>query len=294
MKSLKNKQMRDIIRYALEEDIGSGDVTSETLIETNRIKKAHIVAREKAIVCGVEAIRTIFKMVDEKVHVSLENHDGEMVHDGDIVCNINGPIHSILKAERICLNYISYLSAISTTTYLYVTKIKDTKAKIYDTRKTTPGYRLFEKYAVIAGGGCNQREGLFDQVLIKDNHFKALTQEEMDDIPALLQRVRTMIPKKMKIQVEADCLTLLKKIIPGHPDFILLDNMNKATLKKAIELIHSENKRAGINMEIEASGGITLNNVHEIAKLGVDRISIGAITHSAHNIDFSLDVEGHV
>lgn len=290
MKSLKNKHIRAIIRYALHEDIGKGDITTDSLIQDIRIRKAHIIARETAILCGVEAVRAIFKLVDKKVHVGLEKHDGNMVHDGDIICHITGSIHSILKAERICLNYISYLSGISTTTHHYVEAIKGTKAKIYDTRKTTPGYRLLEKYAVLTGGGCNQRVGLYDQVLIKDNHYKALTDAELDDLPGLLKKVRKRIPKKMKIQVEADCLKLLKKLIPGHPDLILLDNMNKATLLEAVKMIRDENKRAGVNIEIEASGGITLTNVAEIAKVGVDRISIGAITHSAHNIDFSLEM----
>jgi nicotinate-nucleotide pyrophosphorylase (carboxylating) len=291
MKYLKHKQMRDIISYALAEDIGSGDVTTESLFVSNRVRKAIIIAKEDCVLCGAEAIRTIFKLVDTKVHVNMLKHDGNKVKDGQTICAITGPIYSILKAERICLNYIGYLSGISTMTHHYVEKIKGTNAHIYDTRKTTPGYRLVEKYAVLTGGGYNQRVGLYDQVLIKDNHFKALSKEELADIPMLIRRVRKKIPKTMKIQVEADCLRLLRAIIPAHPDLILLDNMNPATLKEAIKMIRAENKKAHVKIEIEASGGITLSNVRAIAKLGVDRISIGAITHSTHNIDFSLDVE---
>jgi nicotinate-nucleotide pyrophosphorylase (carboxylating) len=291
MKYLKNKQMQAIIRYALSEDIGKGDITTESLISNNKILKAYILAKEDCVLCGGEAIRTIFKLVDRKVHVNMLKHDGNKVKNGEIICLINGPIHSILKAERICLNYIGYLSGISSMTNQYVERIQGTKAHIYDTRKTMPGYRLPEKYAVITGGGYNQRVGLYDQVLIKDNHFKALSDEELSDIANLIRHVRKKIPKKMKIQVEADCLKLLRKIIPAHPDYILLDNMNKPTLREAIKLIRAENKKEGVAIQIEASGGITLENVREIAKLGVDRISIGAITHSSHNIDFSLEVE---
>jgi len=285
-----HKQMHDFIALALAEDIGKGDITTESLLEQNPVKRAHIIAKGKGILCGVNAIVETFRLINSAVVVTLHKHDGMRLSKGDIVCTIRGPVHSILKGERVALNYLSYLSGISTLTNVYVQKVKGTSARIYDTRKTIPGYRLLEKYAVLTGGGCNQRVGLFDQVLIKDNHYEALGCISLQKLTALIQNVRTKIPPTMKIQVEADSLRLLRAILPAHPDMILLDNMNMRLLRKAISLIREESLRSKHHIEIEASGGITLRNVRGIAQLGVERISIGAITHSAPAFDFSLEV----
>ena len=285
-----NKRIRSIIKLALYDDMGRGDVTTKTLIKDNRIKRAHIIAREKGVLCGSNMVRAIFKLVDESVVIKMRKRDGDKLKVDDRVCTIRGPIHSILKAERVVLNYVSYLSGISTMTNKYVQKIKGTHAKIYDTRKTTPGYRLLEKYAVITGGGYNQRIGLHDQVLIKDNHYQALGKRKLRGVASLIRNVRNKIPRGMKIQVEVDSLALLQHILPARPDMILLDNMRPRMLKRAIKIVRAENERTERHMKIEASGGITLQNVRQIARLGVDRISVGAITHSAHNLDFSLEV----
>ena len=286
----QNKHIQKLIRVALKEDIGSGDVTTRILIKRNRYTEGYIVAREKGILCGVDIVKTVFKLIDRTVKVKILKCDGATVTNGDSIIRLRGSSYSILKGERVALNFISRLSGISTATHAFVKKVRGTKAHIYDTRKTTPGYRILEKYAVRTGGGCNHRMGLYDQVLIKDNHFKILDKKTIGNFHALIAHMRKKIPRGMKIEIEADNLTLLKKIVPAHPDVILLDNMNKEKLKKALTMIQNENKKAKVKIVSEGSGRITLANVLTIAKMGVDRISIGTITHSATSLDFSLEL----
>ncbi|MBU1864534.1 MAG: carboxylating nicotinate-nucleotide diphosphorylase [Candidatus Omnitrophica bacterium] len=285
-----NKHIDTLVAMALREDIGSGDVTTETFVPKDVTKKARIVARERGILCGCEVIRIIGKLIDKRIRVKLLKYDGMHIKNRDIIGTLQGPVYSILKAERVILNYIGYLSGISTTTSSYVKKIKGTRAKIFDTRKTTPAYRTLEKYAVTIGGGYNHRKGLYDQVLIKDNHFKAIEKNSVKDLACLIQNVRKKIPRRMKIEIEADSLMLLRKILPLHPDIILLDNMRGQTLKKALAMVNGERKRSKVKIAVEASGGINLRNVRQIAQLGVERVSIGAVTHSARSLDFSLEV----
>ncbi len=285
------KEILRTITLSLKEDIGSGDITTETFLRRNRTQKAHIVAREKGIVCGGEMIRAIFKLIDRSITVRLLKNDGMAVKKGDVVCVIKGPMHSVLRGERVALNFVGYLSGISTLTDMYVKKVKGTGAKIYDTRKTMPGFRRLVKYAVLKGGGCNHRMGLFDQVLIKDNHLKEVEELPVADIVALVRRVRRRIPHGMKIEIEVDTIALLKKIIQARPDIILLDNMKIEALKKALAIIHAENKKSDVCIYTEVSGGVTIKTLRRIALLGVDRISVGAITHSVKNIDFSLEIE---
>ncbi len=287
----QDKQIKKLIKMAVKEDIGAGDVTTKSLTKPKAYVKGSIVAREKAVLCGANVVKDVFKIIDPKIQVSLIRKDKSNVKNGDVVIRLNGPAESILKGERIALNFLSRLSGISTMTNIFVKKTKGTRAKIYDTRKTTPGYRLLEKYAVCTGGGFNHRFGLYDQVLIKDNHYKILDKEAVDNFSAFIGRLRKKLPRRIKIEVEVDSLKILKKVLPARPDIILLDNMRRSDLKRGLEMILRENKKSGRKILSEASGGITLANIGAIARMHVDRISIGAITHSAKAIDFSLELD---
>ena len=284
-----NRQIQKLIHMALKEDIGSGDVTTKSILRRHVPMSGHIVACEGGILCGGDIVKAVFRLIDKNVRVTIMKRDGKKLKKGDSVIRLTGPSHSILKGERVALNFISRLSGISTMTHLFVEKIKGTKAKIYDTRKTIPGFRSLEKYAVRTGGGCNHRMGLYDQVLIKDNHFKMLDKQSMRHFSLCMSQMKKRIPRGMDIEIETDNPPLLKKILPTHPDIILLDNMKKNDLEKAITMIQDENKKSKVKILSEVSGGVTLANVMSIARMGVDRISIGAITHSAHALDFSLE-----
>ncbi len=285
----EEKDIKAIIKIALAEDIGSGDITTEVLVCKHKKVTAAINARENGVVSGLDIVEMVFDQVDPAIKVRKLCKDGDKVKDGTTVCTITGDAHAILRGERVALNYLCYMSGISTETARYVKETKGTKAKIFDTRKTMPGFRYLEKYAVLKGGGENQRIGLYDQVLMKDNHFEALSDEARNNIAQVIRDIRSKIPKGMKVEVEVDTLKQLKDVLPGHPDIILLDNMNVKKMKQAIELIDAEHVASGFKIEAEASGGITIDNLAEIAKCGVDRISIGAITHSSPILDFSLE-----
>lgn len=287
-----DENLKHLLRIALREDIGSGDVTTKAFVGKNIRKKAHIIIREKAILCGIDAVKTIYQLIDKRVKVIAHRRGGEWCNKGDYICHIEGPVQAILKGERLALNFLSHLSGVSNTTYAYVQQVKGTKTKILDTRKTTPGYRILEKDAVRKGGGYNHRMGLYDQVLIKDNHFELFGERlETIDLVKKIRDVRKKIPKGMKVEIEADTIEQVALIVPAHPDIILLDNMDARTMRAAIDIIKRENRRSKKKILSEASGGITLKNVRRIARLGVDRISVGALTHSARGIDYSLEME---
>jgi len=288
MKKLDIKQVRPLIRMAMEEDLGSGDVTTNLLFRDGTMAEARIVSREEIVVAGLPVIEEILRQYDERLKMTPHFRDGQSAHVGNKLATIRGPLRSMLSVERVMLNFLQRLSGIATTTSRYVRAVKGTKAKIYDTRKTLPGWRLLEKYAVRCGGGYNHRLGLYDGVLIKDNHLAELGK----DFPA---RIRCLIEeadgiKGLKfIAVEVDHVDdqlnhVLK--IPGI-DIVLLDNMGQWQLKHAVEM---RDAMCGKGKPLlEASGNINLNNVAEIAQCGVDRIAVGAITHSAAAVDIGLD-----
>jgi len=287
-KKLNIKQVRPLIRMAMEEDLGSGDVTTNLLFRDGTMAEARIVSREEIVVAGLPVIEEILRQYDERLKMTPHFRDGQSAHVGNKLATIRGPLRSMLSVERVMLNFLQRLSGIATTTSRYVRAVKGTKAKIYDTRKTLPGWRLLEKYAVRCGGGYNHRLGLYDGVLIKDNHLAELGK----DFPA---RIRCLIEeadgiKGLKfIAVEVDHVDdqlnhVLK--IPGI-DIVLLDNMGQWQLKHAVEM---RDEMCGKGKPLlEASGNINLNNVAEIAQCGVDRIAVGAITHSAAAVDIGLD-----
>ncbi len=289
MKKLNIAKVRPIIKMAIKEDLGAGDMTSELFFEDDTIAKANIVSREEIVVCGMDVAREILKCYDKKLRLKVLVDDGQSAHVGRKIAAIEGPLCSMLSAERVMLNFIQRLSGIATTTRKYVRAIQGTKAKIYDTRKTMPGWRILEKYAVRCGGGHNHRIGLYDGILIKDNHLAQLGTN-------FYPKLKKIIAKAMKVKgvkfvaVEVDHVDhqlnhVLK--IPGV-DIVLLDNMGQWQLKHAVEM---RNAMCGKNKGplLEASGNITLNSVSAIAQCGIDRIAVGAITHSAAAADIALD-----
>jgi nicotinate-nucleotide pyrophosphorylase (carboxylating) len=270
-----------LIDLALREDIGSGDITSEYFVGENDFASARAVAKERAIVAGTEVAAEVFRRIDPDLRTEVVQKDGAVVAGGMVVLEIRGRARSILTAERVALNFLQRLSGIATLTHQFVEAAGPNAAKILDTRKTTPGLRKFEKAAVAAGGGSNHRFGLYDSVLVKDNHL--LARNGLARLSAAIARVREERPG-MKIEVEADNLDQVRTLleVPGV-DVILLDNMRGTQMREAVAIGKGK-------VKFEASGGVNLRNVRQIAATGVDYVSIGALTHSARAIDFSLEL----
>jgi len=280
---LSAAEIRQAVQAALAEDIGSGDVTTLATVPETATARAVLRAREPLVVAGLDFARAAFRELSTAVKIELLAKDGQRVKTGANLLRISGPARAILSAERGALNFIQRLSGIATLTAQFVDAIKGTPAQILDTRKTTPGWRRFEKYAVTCGGGHNHRLGLFDLVLIKDNHLVALRGAQPNAIAAGVCRAREKFPQ-LQIEVEADTLVQAGQAAAAGADIILLDNMKPAQLRLAVQKIKGRAKT-------EASGGVSLANVRAIAKTGVDFISVGALTHSARAVDIGLDFE---
>jgi len=289
MKKLNIAKARPLIQMAIEEDLGQGDMTSELFVKDNTISKAHIVSREEIVVCGMDVVREILNCFDEKLKLKVHVNDGALAYVGCKIAAIEGPLCSMLSAERVLLNFLQRLSGIATTTRKYVRAVQGTKAKIYDTRKTMPGWRILEKYAVRCGGGYNHRLGLYDGILVKDNHIAQLGRNFYPKLRKIIDEARKVKDVKF-VAVEVDHVDdqlnhVLK--IPGI-DIVLLDNMGQWQLKHAVDMRNAmcdKNKKP----LLEASGNITLSSVSAIAQCGIDRIAVGAITHSAAAVDIGLD-----
>jgi nicotinate-nucleotide pyrophosphorylase (carboxylating) len=289
MKQLDLEKARPLIQMAIEEDLGRGDMTSELLFTKTAAAKATVISREEIVVCGMEIGREILKCYDEKLKLRVRISDGEPAHVGSRLGTIEGPLRSMLSAERVMLNFLQRLSGIATTTRKYVQAIQGTKARIYDTRKTMPGWRILEKYAVRCGGGHNHRIGLYDGILIKDNHLAQLGrdfQPKLREIICQAKKVKGVKFIAVEVDHVDDQLNYVLEI-PGI-DIVLLDNMGQWQLKHAVEM---RDKMCGKGKRplLEASGNITLDNVSAIAQCGIDRIAVGAITHSARAVDLGLD-----
>jgi nicotinate-nucleotide pyrophosphorylase (carboxylating) len=271
----------DPIAVALREDIGKGDITTEFFVPEALRASGRIVAHEPAVVAGTGTAAEIFRQIDPETDVQIVHPDGEAVVAGDIVIEVRGLARSILKAERVALNFLQRLCGIATLTRQFVDAVGNHPAKILDTRKTTPGLRMLEKAAVVAGGGVNHRSGLFDMVLVKDNHLAALG--GLSGFSDQIRRLRKERPD-VRIEVEADDLEQVRAFVEiDGIDVILLDNMEPAQIREALALRRN-------HMKFEASGGITLKNVRRIAATGVDYISIGALTNAARAIDLGLEM----
>ena len=280
---LSAAEIRQAVKLALAEDIGSGDATTLATVPEAATANAVLRAREPLVVAGLDFAGAAFTELSAAVKIERLAKDGQPVKEQEVLLKISGPAHALLSAERVALNFVQRLSGIATLTAQFVEAVKGTHAQILDTRKTTPGWRRFEKYAVTCGGGHNHRLGLFDMMLIKDNHLAALRDEKPNAIAAAVERARKKYPD-LKIEVEAETLEQVEQAAEAWADFILLDNMNPIQLRLAVQKVKGR-------MKTEASGGVNLANVQAIAKTGVDFISVGALTHSARAVDIGLDFE---
>ncbi len=278
---LSAAEIRLAVRIALLEDIGSGDATTLATVPGNLRATALLRAREPLKVAGIEFAETAFRLLSRRITVRNFLPDSRQAEAGQTVLKIAGPARAILMAERVALNYLQRLSGVATATAAFVAAVAGTNARILDTRKTTPGWRRFEKYAVTCGGGKNHRAGLFDMILIKDNHLAVLRGQKPNAIAAAVTRARQSFPR-LKIEVEADTLEQVAEAVAAGADVVLLDNMNLKQLRTAVKL------SAG-RVLTEASGGVNLKTVRAIANTGVDFISVGAITHSSPAVDLGLD-----
>ena len=288
---LSAAEIRAAVKAALAEDIGSGDATTLATVPPGLTARAVMRAREPLVVAGAEFVETAFRELSRKIKVQKILRDGHHAKAGDVLLKISGPARPILTAERVALNFIQRLSGVATLTSKFVAAVRGTRAQILDTRKTTPGWRRFEKYAVACGGGANYRIGLFDMVLIKDNHLAALRDAKPNAVAAAISRARAKYPK-LKIEVEADTLAQVRQALDAGAEIILLDNMSPGQLRQAVKKVKDHTRgRARARAKTEASGGVNLQTVRAIAQTGVDFISVGALTHSARAVDIALDFE---
>jgi nicotinate-nucleotide pyrophosphorylase (carboxylating) len=271
-------EIEDIIKYALLEDSFYGDLTTE-ILNINGNGEFLLISKENFVLCGIDIFEKVFKFLNDSISVEKIYKDGDFINEKQVIAVVKGSIKDILRGERVALNFIQKLSGIATTTYYFVKEIEGTKCKILDTRKTTPLYRKLEKYAVRVGGGNNHRFSLFDGILIKDNHIKAF-----GSIEKLLDIAIKNKPFGKEIEIEVSNLDELKIVLNYPIDIVLLDNFKIEGIKEAVKIINGKCK-------IEVSGGIKLESVKEIAKLGVDYISVGALTHSSRWVDISLELK---
>lgn len=279
--------IRALARAALREDLGDrGDVTSLATIPASSRSRARIIARRAGVFCGYLTTHEVFRQAGWGIRVTHHVRNGQAIRPGQAVMTITGPTRAILAGERVALNFLKRFSGIATLTSHHVAAARRANPRhppvILDTRKTTPGLRALEKYAVRCGGGQNHRTGLYDMVLIKDNHLAALAPHTRDPVGEAIRRARRRWPR-LKIEVECDTLAQVRQAVAAHPDYILLDNMPPATLRRAVKIVDGRAKT-------EASGGITLKAIPAIARTGVDFISVGSLTHSPVALDFSLEV----
>lgn len=275
----RNTLKKSIERF-LHEDIGSGDLTSEATLSKEQISIAEFIAKGSFVVCGMESVASlVFQTQNSAIEITQVSKDKTSASPGDILLKAKGPVLDLLKAERVALNLVQRLCGIATFTARFVEKVKPLPVKILDTRKTTPGLRMLEKYAVQTGGGHNHRFNLADGILIKDNHIQAC-----GSIKAAVARMRENIPHTMKIEVESATLEQVRECLACGVDIIMLDNMKPAMMREAVKV-------AGGRAILEASGGINLDNVREVAETGVDYISVGALTHSAPACDISMRLQ---
>lgn len=279
-----NSVTSQLIDLALQEDIGEGDVTSAYFVPADEQSEAYIYAKQNGVVAGVEVAVEVFKRVDESLVVKILKNDGEAVVYGDHVLEVSGSARSILTGERTALNFMQRMSGVASQTAVYVSKVAGTQARLLDTRKTTPGWRVLEKSAVVSGGGVNHRMGLYDRAMVKDNHL--MTQSRLSTMQEAILKLRTDHPE-VEVELEADTLEQVEGFLTLEGvDYILLDNMSNDELRKAVAM---RDASAFSDCQLEASGGVDLETIAEIARTGVDFISVGALTHSAVALDLSLE-----
>ncbi|MSQ14560.1 MAG: carboxylating nicotinate-nucleotide diphosphorylase [Dehalococcoidia bacterium] len=275
--------IQHLVNDALTEDLAMGDVTTESLIAPEWAGTGLFVAKSEGVIAGLPVAALVFEQIAPSIRFIQLVHDGVHVSSGDVIARVAGPLRGILMGERTALNFLQRMSGIATETARYVAEVQGTKALIIDTRKTAPGLRILDKYAVQKGGGSNHRHNLGDGVLIKDNHLEAMAMSERG-ITDTIRLARQMVPHTLKIEVEVESIDQAVEAASAGADIILLDNMSPEDMGRAVSAIDGRSMT-------EASGGITLANVRAVAEVGVDLISIGALTHSVKALDISLDIE---
>ena len=277
---MNSKNLSELIKLAITEDIGDGDHSSISCIPENASGRAHLLIKEQGVLAGIEVAMLVFHQIDPALELEVFLEDGELIKNGDVAFIVSGKVLSILQSERLVLNFMQRMSGIATTTNNYVRKLEGLKTRVLDTRKTTPGLRIFEKMAVKTGGGENHRMGLFDMIMLKDNHieFAGGIKEAINSTHVYLKS----IGKNLRIEIEARNLSEIREILEtGRINRIMLDNFTINDTRKAIELINGK-------YETESSGGITLETIRDYAECGVDFISVGALTHQIRSLDMSL------
>lgn len=267
-----------IINHAFQEDIGNGDITTNNIVPENKLASASMTAKADGIIAGIDIAEMVFRKLDENLEWNPKIKDGDSVKKGDVILEIKGTFRALLTGERLALNLMQRMSGIATETAKYVAETKGSKVKILDTRKTVPGLRTFDKYAVKMGGGTNHRIGLYDMVMIKDNHIKMA-----GTITAAVNQVRKSIPSEIKVEVETTNLHEVEEAVNAGADIIMLDNMSNELMCEAVDLINGK-------ALIEASGNMNLERISDVAKTGVDFISVGALTHSVIALDISQNI----
>jgi len=270
-----------ILDLAVEEDVGRGDATSAAVIDESQEAEAELIARERAVICGLGVVEAVFTRFDWRTRVRMKVADGDPAQPGTVVASVRGPAAALLAGERTALNFLQHLSGIATVTQAYVAAADGAKVRVTDTRKTTPGLRALEKYAVRVGGGANHRSDLASGILIKDNHIALI-----GSVREAVRRARNNAPHTLRVVVEVDTLAQLDEAIEAGAEGILLDNFQTRDLIDAVKRVRERRPQT----VIEASGGVTLDRIHEISKTGVDIISVGSLTHSARAINFSCDI----
>jgi len=277
------RKAEELVDHALAEDWAWGDVTTQALIPAEAEGKASFIAKSAGVVAGIEVVHLVFSRVDPSLKFRALLRDGDKLQHGTEIAVIEGKVGSILRGERVALNFLQRLSGIATETSRYVEAVRGTKARIVDTRKTTPGLRFLEKYAVKAGGGQNHRVHLGDGILIKDNHLAALRARGLD-LKAAVDLAKNNAPHTLKIEIEVTTVEEAGEAVESGADIVMLDNMSVEEMRRAVKSI-------GGRVLVEASGGVTLDNVRSVAETGVDLISVGALTHSVKALDISLELE---
>jgi nicotinate-nucleotide pyrophosphorylase (carboxylating) len=277
-----HSHIRQIVQTALKEDLGFGDLTSSALLSPSMRAKAQIMAKESMVVAGLAVAEEVFHQIDNSLTLQFHQRDGDWVAARTRILTITGNAQSLLQAERVALNFMQRLSGISTTTQQFCHAVRNHSVKIADTRKTTPGLRILEKWAVRLGGGFNHRFSLDDGILIKDNHLLVLSAHKIS-LSQACRLVRQQAPHGLRISVEVETMAQVRQALQGKADVILLDNMSPPKIQQAVEIIKGQ-------ALVEVSGGITMRNIRDMAKTGVDIISTGALTHSAPALDLSMDI----
>jgi nicotinate-nucleotide pyrophosphorylase (carboxylating) len=279
MNKSETDKINSLIEEALKEDIGTGDITTNALIPDEMFSTATMIAKADGIIAGMEVAEAVFRILSPQITWNPLVQDGDKLKKGELLVEMSGPFRALLTGERLALNFLQRMSGIATMTGLFVDQVREFGTKIIDTRKTVPGLRILDKYAVKAGGGENHRIGLYDMVLIKDNHIKVA-----GGIKNAVEQIRLRVPANIKIEVETTTVDEVKEALEMKADIIMLDNMSNETMKLCVDLINHKAK-------VEASGNMNLQRVREVAATGVDYISIGALTHSVTALDISMNIK---